>query len=101
MDKETEQIERMNSKMDAINAFVSINKERIRSMIEEIDALKKSRLWWIRRYNIMADVIESKDAEIARLRQTVPAHVDPTGTTREPPHCPTCSCGLKDASRTA
>lgn len=22
------------------------------------------------------------------------AHSDPTGTTREPPHCPTCGCGL-------
>jgi hypothetical protein len=22
-----------------------------------------------------------------------PAHPDPTGTTREPPHCPTCACG--------
>lgn len=26
-------------------------------------------------------------------RSKVPVHVDPTGSTREPPHCPTCSCG--------
>ena len=23
----------------------------------------------------------------------IPVHVDSTGTTREPPHCPTCQCG--------
>lgn len=26
----------------------------------------------------------------------VPVHADPTGTTREPPHCPSCSCGMAD-----
>lgn len=24
---------------------------------------------------------------------TFPVHADPTGKTREPPHCPTCNCG--------
>jgi hypothetical protein len=27
-----------------------------------------------------------------------PAHPDPTGTTREPPHCPTCACGAPAAA---
>jgi hypothetical protein len=26
-----------------------------------------------------------------------PCHPDPTGKTREPPHCPSCSCGLEAA----
>jgi hypothetical protein len=26
--------------------------------------------------------------------KTTPVHPDPTGTTREPPHCPTCGCGV-------
>lgn len=26
--------------------------------------------------------------------ETRACHPDPTGTTREPPHCPTCACGL-------
>jgi hypothetical protein len=26
--------------------------------------------------------------------QRIPVHIDATGKTREPPHCPTCSCGL-------
>lgn len=31
-------------------------------------------------------------AELRRSSETF--HVDPTGTTREPPHCPTCGCGI-------
>ena len=27
--------------------------------------------------------------------ETGAVHPDPTGKTREPPHCPTCGCGLK------
>lgn len=27
------------------------------------------------------------------LPEETPVHRDPTGKTREPPHCPTCSCG--------
>jgi hypothetical protein len=27
-----------------------------------------------------------------------PAHPDPTGTTREPPHCPTCACGAPETT---
>lgn len=26
-------------------------------------------------------------------RFPAPCHPDPTGKTREPPHCPTCDCG--------
>lgn len=29
---------------------------------------------------------------------TFPIHADPTGKTREPPHCPTCSCGQPEGT---
>jgi hypothetical protein len=29
-----------------------------------------------------------------RLQSETPVHRDPTGRTREPPHCPSCSCGM-------
>jgi hypothetical protein len=34
------------------------------------------------------------ETEVLRLRASnePPCHPDPTGTTREPPHCPTCGC---------
>lgn len=39
--------------------------------------------------------IQAEPREPARPDQTtIPAHADPTGTTREPPHCPTCACSL-------
>lgn len=28
------------------------------------------------------------------LKRFYPVHPDQTGKTREPPHCPTCDCGL-------
>jgi hypothetical protein len=35
------------------------------------------------------------DAYLRAAEKTI-AHRDPTGTTREPPHCPSCSCGMAD-----
>jgi len=55
-------------------------------------------LWWR---------LRNQRREIARLHQQKraaklpPLHVDPTGTTREPPHCPSCSCGTTDRRRPA
>lgn len=34
--------------------------------------------------------IRERDALLAKLI----CHPDPTGTMREPPHCPSCSCGI-------
>ena len=37
------------------------------------------------------DRLEKKCAALAKV--AYPVHPDPTGKTREPPHCPTCDCG--------
>jgi len=43
----------------------------------------------------LADVQRMRNAELYRQPdETTAVHKDPTGTTREPPHCPSCSCGL-------
>lgn len=38
-----------------------------------------------------------KCAALAKL--VYPVHPDPTGKTREPPHCPSCSCAPQDAPK--
>lgn len=49
-------------------------------------------------YEMVASYREVKRADIIDicemvLSEPVPCHRDPTGKTREPPHCPTCCCG--------
>lgn len=34
------------------------------------------------------------------VAKIIPVHVDATGATREPPHCPTCSCGISSEPST-
>lgn len=42
------------------------------------------------------DRLNKKCAALAKL--VYPVHPDPTGKTREPPHCPTCDCGQDKTS---
>ncbi len=52
---------------------------------------------------LVARLVRAQTIEVAVLNQYreaweryakgIPVHVDASGTLREPPHCPTCSCG--------
>lgn len=61
------------------------------------DALAWSRAGYpnvaIGRYRDAADQIDRLEKKCAALAKLAyPVHPDPTGKTREPPHCPSCNC---------
>jgi hypothetical protein len=46
--------------------------------------------------NLLRALVAAFNAMLARRSVKTAVHPDPTGTTREPPHCPTCECGQAD-----
>jgi hypothetical protein len=45
-----------------------------------------------------ADMVTAIASYLSSAVETSPVHADPTGTTREPPHCPTCACGAPETT---
>lgn len=69
-------------------------------LVQEIEQLKLSLFHREDQVNRLTDLELDLRQEIERLNKrcaalallVYPVHPDPTGKTREPPHCPSCSC---------
>lgn len=51
------------------------------------------RAGWTLSLGAIYAVLDALDFH-TRATTAASVHADPTGKTREPPHCPTCACGL-------
>jgi hypothetical protein len=103
-------------KVEQLHAAVKTAQELAATRLMEVDRLKK-------REKDLMDVIDSRERALGFVPlddalhpgpsiskafansprrvsheplqgASFPVHADPTGTTREPPHCPTCECGI-------
>ena len=93
-----DEIERLLARNDDLHAALSIersNRALYDEKIERLRALLREAQAWI---NLVEDdgvILDARiDAALGGTADQPPAyHTDPTGTEREPPHCPTCGCG--------
>jgi hypothetical protein len=85
--------------------LVGVEKFNLRGILRRLDAEAEAVPSGSERtaIQLVARLVRAQAIEIACLNEyraaweryaRVPVHVDPTGTNREPPHCPTCSCGM-------
>jgi hypothetical protein len=63
-----------------------LGKDRLRLYAESSNFTTRSITIYTDIRRMAVELLRRRDAE-------TPVHSDPTGKTREPPHCPSCSCG--------